>query len=109
MTEKGKKAPPDEIALECGKRVAECRRECGMTQQGLSKATGYRPRRSGLSPSQISNFEQGTRRIRFEEAEVLASVFTGYPSAYFMNAINKREAKLLIALRSENNSLPKTG
>lgn len=80
-----------------------------MTQHQLSKATGYRPRKVGLSPSQIGNFEQGTRRVRHEEAEILAAVFADYPAAYFMALVDKREARLLAALRAENNSLPKAG
>lgn len=80
-----------------------------MTQHQLSKATGYRPRKAGLSPSQIGNFEQGTRRIRYEEAEILSNIFTDYPAAYFMNLVDKREAKVLVAIRAENDSLPKAG
>lgn len=79
-----------------------------MTQKSLSTATGYRPRRAGLSPSQIANFEQGTRRIRFEQAESLAGVFTDFPAAYFMGVVNKREAKLLMVLRNENAPLSKS-
>lgn len=80
-----------------------------MTQKQLSQATGYRPRRVGLGPSQIANFEQGSRRIRHEEAEILAKVFPDYPAAYFMGLVDKREAKMLIVLRTGNDSLPKTG
>lgn len=109
MPEQDKKAPPDKIALEGGRRIVECRNERGMTQLELSKATGYRLHRGGLSPSQISNFEQGTRRIGHEEAELLARVFTDYPAAYFMGLVDKREAKLLVVLRTENNPAPKTG
>lgn len=108
MAQKGKNLP-DEVALECGRRLAECRNAKGMTQADLSKATSYRDRKSGLSPSRIGNFEQGTRRIRLEEAEILARVFTNYPAAYFMGAVSKRESKMLIALRTEDNPVPKAG
>jgi transcriptional regulator with XRE-family HTH domain len=107
MSEKRKKAPPDLLALECGKRVAECRKAVDLTQEQLSKATGYRPRRSGLSPSQIGNFEQGTRRIGYEEAEILARVFPEYPAPYFMGVLDKREAKVLLVLRTEGNPIQK--
>lgn len=109
MSDHNKKAPPDKLAIECGKRIVECRKDRGMTQEQLSVATGYRPRRAGLSPSQIGNFEQGTRRIGYEEAEILAGIFKDYPAAYFMGLVDKREAKLLVVLRTENNPLPKTG
>lgn len=109
MSEKGKNTPPDGVAIAGGKRLVDCRKERGMTQSALSQATGYRIRKGGLSPSQISNFEQGTRRIGFEEAEILARVFPDYPSAYFMGGLTKREARLIIALRAEGDPLPKAG
>lgn len=107
MADTTKKKLMDDVAKECGKRLAQCRIAKGLTQDQLSKATGYKLRRGGLSPSQISNFEQGTRRIRLEQAEILASVFTEYASVYFTGGVDEREAKMLAVLRTKPTALPK--
>lgn len=99
----------DEIARECGLRLRECREAAHMTQHQLSRATGYRVRKGGLSPSQIGNFEQGTRRIGHEEADILTRIFSDYPAAYFMGLVDKREAEIIILLRTGKHQLPKAG
>lgn len=73
-----------------------------MTQEGLSKATGYGVRgKIGLGTTQIANFEQGTRRIGIEEAVILSKLFPEYPAAHFVGVVNEREAKMLALVRSE--------
>jgi transcriptional regulator with XRE-family HTH domain len=89
----------DPIAALCGKRIAQCREARGWSQKELSQRTGYRPLKDGLSPQRISNFEQGTRRVRLEEAETIAAVFTEFPAAYFMGAIDEKEARVVMAMR----------
>lgn len=101
--------PTDPVAIETGRRVKQCRKALNLTQKGLSKLTGYKERKEGLSPTQIANFEQGTRRIRFEEAEILASVFDQLLAGYFMNALTEQECRVLIAMRTKDNPLPKAG
>src|SRR5579872_3966802 len=96
----------DPVAIECGKRLAACREGKGLTQAELAKLT-KRGSRRGLSPSQIANFEQGTRRIRFEQAEILASIFTNFLPGYFMNALTERECRVLLAMRAEDDPLQK--
>ena len=98
------KGPSDPIAREAGRRIQECRAERGMRQEDLAIATGWRKDLAAeeqapdvLSPSRIGNFEQGTRRIGYEEAIVLQRVFRR-PAAWFMAAITYPEAKLLAAL-----------
>ena len=100
----------DEIALLCGERLKECRFKAGLTQESVSKLTGWRPRQGGLGPRQIANFEQGTRRIGYEEAQLLVTVFREHASAYFLGVVDERESFLLVALRqtipSSENSAP---
>ena len=96
---RGKKFDP--VAVERGQRLRSTRERVGMTQQQVSAATGWTdiPGSPGLSPSRIANYEQGTRRIDVEEAEVLASVFHAYPAAYFLCVVDEQEAKMLQLMR----------
>jgi hypothetical protein len=75
-----------------------------MTQVEVSAETGWRQEDAdhgkaiGISPSQLGNYEQGTRRFQQEEAEQFSRVF-GLPSAYFLVVIDDREAEVLMAIR----------
>lgn len=97
--------PTDPVGLEMGRRIRSERAARKWTQEDLAKATGWRQSEAdegtakGLSPSRIANYEQGTRRIDNEEAEILASIF-GLPSAYFLGVVNDHEARVLQALRA---------
>ena len=95
----GKKPPHDPVAELCGDRLRKCRLARGWSQRELSNRTGYELHKTGLSPQQISNFEQGTRRIGHEEAEILAAAFIEYPSAFFMGTIDEQEARVIAAMR----------
>lgn len=101
----GDKAAADKIGIEMGRRVREARLARDWTQEDLAKQTGWRQadadhgKARGLSPSRIANYEQGTRRLDNEEADILEGVF-GLPSAYFLAAIDAHEAQVLQAIRS---------
>lgn len=98
----------DPIAIEMGRRIAEERKARGLTQEQLAALTGWKPDEDehadgrGLSPSRIANYEQGSRRIGNEEAEIFATAFPGLPPAYFMALIDVREARVLYAMRHEH-------
>lgn len=93
-------AQEDLIALESGARLKRCRKGMGWTQEELALATGWTSKKpsTGLSPSRIANFEQGTRRIRHEEARALERVFD-IPAAYFMALLDQRETDIVSTLR----------
>lgn len=82
----------DSNALLSGARIKAARAERGWTQEDLAKALGW------LSSSRIANYEQGTRRVGIEEAEVLAAVL-GHVVPYWMGVITDQEAAVLTALR----------
>lgn len=94
----------DVVAMERGSRLAADRRARGWTQRQLSEKTGWTQRDEdegrahGISPSRIGNYEQGSRRIEVEEAEIFGEIFE-MPAAYFMCLISEREARVLQALR----------
>lgn len=98
------KKKDDPIAKEMGRRLAESRTARGWTQAQLAKLTGWRledaeaGKAKGISPSRIGNYEQGTRRFKNEEAEILGEVF-GLPAAYFLVVLDEHEAEVIIAMR----------
>lgn len=98
----------DPIGAEMGRRIKLLRAARGETQEELAKATGWRlmdadnGRAKGLSPSRIANYEQGTRRINVEEAEILAALSDGLTAAYFLCVASEREARVLHAMRTEH-------
>lgn len=75
------------------------------TQEELSKRTGWtaarpsRAQKNALAASRLANFEQGTRRVGLEEAEILARVFGDLPAPYWMGVISEQEAAVLAAMR----------
>jgi transcriptional regulator with XRE-family HTH domain len=94
--EKGK----NPLAVEVGARILACRKEKGWTVKQMAEASGWcaqrdYARKGVLNASAISNYEQGTRLPRWNEAQIIAGLFPGYHPAYFMGVITKREAKIL--------------
>jgi transcriptional regulator with XRE-family HTH domain len=77
------------------------------TQGELAEATGWSQQTTdkGLSPSRIANFEQGTRRVGHEEAQIFEQVF-GLPAAYFMALLDPKEAEVVAALRGLRMKVP---
>jgi len=100
------KEPSDPIGQEMGRRIRALRLSRDETQEELAKATGWRitdadlGQAKGLSPSRIANYEQGTRRIDVEEAEILAALSDGLTSAYFLCVATEREARVIHAMRA---------
>lgn len=98
------KKPPDLIAKEMASRIREQRTARGWTQKQLAEATGWNQSddddgaSKGFSPSRIGNYEQGTRRLGHEEAEVFGRTFN-LPAAYFLVAVDEHEAEVIAALR----------
>lgn len=91
------------IAKESGRRIREAREARKWSQKDLSEAMGWkdtdgRQPVGALKPSAIGNYEQGSRRVNWEEAVALAKVFTEFPPAYFMAVISEAEAAVLSAM-----------
>lgn len=102
-----------DIAIESGRRIRECRDAAGLTQTELAVKTGFLKNRDtqpkgALTPSRIGNYEQGTRRVGWEEAQTLARIFPAYPPAYFMGVITEREARVLAAMEMPQSTTPFT-
>lgn len=101
----------DPIAAEMGRRLADCRKRMNWTQAALAEQTGWKPEDAdagtaqGVAPSAIGNYEQGTRRIGNEQAEIFGRIF-GLPSAYFMVVVDEHEAEIIIALRKRAPTPP---
>jgi transcriptional regulator with XRE-family HTH domain len=97
----------DSVAVERGTRLKRCRRAMDWTQGELAEATGWSQQTTdkGLSPSRIANFEQGTRRVGHEEAQIFEQVF-GLPAAYFMALLDPKEAEVVAALRGLRMKVP---
>jgi transcriptional regulator with XRE-family HTH domain len=104
---------PDEVAAASGQRIREGREAKKWTQEQLAKATGWNPdkpsraQKTALSMSRIANFEQGTRRVGYEEAEIFERVL-GMPAPYYMGVITDQEAAVLAALRGKQDPFPQT-
>lgn len=104
-------ANTDPVAALSGKRIREGREARNWTQEDLAKATGWVPdkpsraQKAALSHSRIANFEQGTRRVGLEEAQILAGAL-GMPAPYFMGVISDQEAAVLAALRQTERKDP---
>lgn len=104
MAGKDEKAGVDPVAALSGSRIRSFREANGWTQGELAARTGWDEDKSAaeqphvLALSRISNYEQGLRRVGFEEAEILARIFN-WPAAYFMGAITDDEARILITFR----------
>jgi len=100
-----KKVGPDRLAETSGKRIRKARLQRQWSQEDLAMHTGWiaskpsRAQRTALSPSRIANFEQGTRRVGLEEAQILATAFGELPAPYWMGVITEQEAAVLAALR----------
>jgi len=94
----------DPLAQMSGQRIRECRERRQWTQEDLARETGWSPekpsraQKNALAQSRIANYEQGTRRVGFEEAEIFGRIF-GLPAPYFMGVISLREAEVLATLR----------
>jgi transcriptional regulator with XRE-family HTH domain len=78
-------------AILAGNRIKECRAKVGLTQEGLSEATGAR-----LSPTRIANYEQGSRELYIEPAIILGEAL-GEPAGYLMGVLGEEDRKLISA------------
>jgi transcriptional regulator with XRE-family HTH domain len=108
MAGKTDNSETDAIAVVAGQRLRQFREQKGWTQAELARSTGWsedvsRQPANALSPSRIGNFEQGTRRIGFEEAQVLEKLFH-MPAAYFMGVISEDEARVLVTFHAVGGS-----
>lgn len=96
----------DPLAIESGTRIRECRVEKGWRQEDVAAATGWNPdlpareQPDTLSATRIANFEQGTRRVGFEEALILSRAL-GRPAAYFMGVITNQQANVIAAMEQQ--------
>jgi transcriptional regulator with XRE-family HTH domain len=106
MAGKEPKKPVDRVAKEMARRIRDHRLAREWTQEELAIATGWTQddddngASKGLSPSRIGNYEQGTRRLGVEEAEILCAVF-GPPAGYFLTVLDEHEAQVLAAIRQQ--------
>jgi transcriptional regulator with XRE-family HTH domain len=104
MARKKRGKPPEPVAKEMAKRIRDQRKAREWTQLDLAKATGWVESdaddgaSSGYSPSRIGNYEQGTRRLGIEEAELFGRTFD-LPAAYFLTVIDEHEARVIQAMR----------
>lgn len=110
-----KDAPTDPVGVEMGRRIATERTNRGWTQKQLAERTGWleadadEGKARGLSPSRIANYEQGTRRLDLEEAQILADAFDALHPAYFLCAVDERQARVLYALEHDHPSRARGG
>ena len=105
MAKPKKRLQLDHVAICSGERIRKAREAHGWTQKEMAVRTGWvkhRPsqdQKSALSPSRIANFEQGTRRVGHEEAQILATLFVSFPAPYWMGVLSEQEAAVIAAMR----------
>lgn len=84
---KTKVTQPTEKMLLCGKRVAECRKEMGYSQEQLIEEIIALPENNGKprNEKQISYIESGSRTLSIEYAHLIAKVLhvNNYNSTFF--------------------------
>jgi transcriptional regulator with XRE-family HTH domain len=89
-----------DFAVRAGRRVRATREDRNWTQKKLSDETGGK-----LSPSRIANYEQGTRELGIQEAEILGKALHVQPG-YLMgvtslyNPLTPWEEELIRNLRA---------
>lgn len=89
-----------DFAVRAGNRVRTTREKRNWTQKKLSEMTGGK-----LSPSRIANYEQGTRELGIQEAEILGKAMHVQP-AFLMgitslhNPLTPWEEELISNLRA---------
>ena len=69
----------DRLTVLIGERLRTERQRLGLSLSQLSDLTGGK-----LSKSRIINYEQGTRRLGIEEAQILACALDGVTPAYLL-------------------------
>jgi len=74
IQEQGVMERRNSYAVKAGQRIKRRRADLKMTQEALSKATG-----GTLSATRIANYEQGTRELGIQGAEILASALQTTP------------------------------
>lgn len=78
-----------EAALRAGARIRAAREARNLSVKNLSQATD-----GVLTPSRISNYEQGLRELPIDAAEKLARALET-PAAYLMGLIDETDKELL--------------
>lgn len=75
-----------EFGVRAGNRIRSARTDRNWSQQTLSEKTGGK-----LSSSRIANYEQGTREVGIQEAEILAKALNVQPG-YLMGVTKLKTA-----------------
>ena len=92
-------------------RLKAAREARGWSQERLSQETGWEAGkaaeeqpRGALSPSRIGNYEQGTRLIGLEEAEIFSNLFE-VPAPWFLGVVDRKEAEILAVGREQRGKI----